>query len=184
MKAVETQSNTFKALKGDFGYTSPMQAPKVTKLIISTGVGKVNKDKKRLELVQDRLERITGQHPAARAAKKAIANFKSRTGDIVGYQITLRGEKMQSFLDKLIHVVLPRVKDFRGLNSKSIDEMGNITIGLKEQTVFPETADEDSKDVFGIAITITTTAKNKKEAEAFLRHLGLPLKEAQTAEEK
>ena len=184
MNAVETQSNTFKALKGDFGYTSVMQAPKVTKVIVNSGVGKVNKDKKRLELVQDRLARITGQAPAARAAKKAIANFKSRAGDVVGYQITLRGAKMQSFLDKLIHIVLPRVKDFRGLNAKAIDEMGNITIGLREHTVFPETADEDSKDVFGISITIATTAKNKKEAEAFLRHLGLPLKEAATAETK
>ena len=184
MNAVATQSNTFKALKGDFGYSSPMQAPKVTKVIISTGVGKVNKDKKRLELVQGRLERITGQHPAPRAAKKAIANFKSRTGDVVGYQITLRGARMQSFLDKLIHIVLPRVKDFRGLNAKAIDDMGNITIGLREHIVFPETSDEDSKDIFGIAITITTTAKNKKEAEAFLRHLGLPLKEIDTVEQK
>jgi large subunit ribosomal protein L5 len=180
MNAVATQSKTFTALKSDFGYSSPMQAPKVTKIVISTGVGKVNKDKKRLELVVDRLERITGQHAAPRAAKKAIANFKSRTGDIVGYQITLRGARMQSFLDKLIHIVLPRVKDFRGLNAKAIDEMGNITIGLREHTVFPETSDEDSKDIFGLAVTITTTAKNKKESEAFLRHLGLPLKELDT----
>jgi large subunit ribosomal protein L5 len=184
MNAVETQSNTFKALKGDFGYTSAMQAPKVTKVIVSSGVGKVNKDKKRLELVVGRLARITGQAPAPRAAKKAIANFKSRAGDVVGYQITLRGARMQAFLDKLIHIVLPRVKDFRGINASAIDEMGNITIGLREHTVFPETADEDSKDIFGIAITIATTAKNKKEAEAFLRHLGLPLKEAATAESK
>lgn len=178
MNAVQTQSKTFESLKGQFGYTSPMQAPKVTKVVISTGVGKVNKDKKRLELVEDRLERITGQHAAQRAAKKAIANFKSRTGDIVGYQVTLRGKRADDFLSKLINIVLPRVKDFRGLNPKAIDEMGNITIGLREHTVFPETADEDSKDIFGIAITITTTAKNKTEAEAFLRHMGLPLKEA------
>lgn len=164
-------------MKGDFGYTSPMQAPRVTKIVISTGVGKVNKDKKRLELIVDRLARITGQQAAPRGAKKSIANFKSRTGDIVGYQITLRGARMQSFLDKLINIVLPRVKDFRGIQPKAIDEMGNITIGMREHTVFPETADEDSKDIFGIAITITTTAKNKKEAEAFFRHLGLPLRE-------
>jgi len=180
MNAVATQSKTFEALKGEFGYASPMQAPRVVKIIVSTGVGKVNKDKKRLELIEGRLERITGQHAAPRAAKKAIANFKSRTGDVVGYQTTLRGAKMQAFLDKLIHIVLPRVKDFRGIQPKAIDEMGNITIGLREHTVFPETADEESKDIFGIAITITTTAKNKKEAEAFFRHLGLPLKEANT----
>jgi large subunit ribosomal protein L5 len=176
MNAVATQSNTFNALKGDFGYTSPMQAPKVVKVVISTGVGRVNKDKKRMELIEGRLARITGQTAAKRGAKKSIANFKSRTGDIVGYQITLRGARMQAFLDKLIHIVMPRVKDFRGLSPKAIDEMGNITIGIKEHTVFPETADEDSKDVFGFAITIATTAKNKQEAEAFLRHIGLPLR--------
>ena len=168
--------NTFDALKGEFGYTSRMQAPRILKVIVSTGVGKVNKDKKRMELIEERLALITGQAPSKRGAKKSIANFKSRTGDIVGFQVTLRGAKMQSFLDKLIHIVFPRVKDFRGLSAKAIDEMGNMTIGIKEHTVFPETADEDARDVFGIAVTITTTAKNKKEAEAFLRHVGIPLK--------
>ena len=168
--------NTFNALKGEFGYTSTMQAPKITKVIISTGVGKLNRDKKRMEFIEQRLAHITGQAAAKRGAKKSIANFKSRTGDIVGFQVTLRGAKMQAFLDKLINIVFPRVKDFRGLSAKAIDDIGNITIGIKEHTVFPETADEDAKDVFGFAITITTTAKNKKEAEAFLRHIGLPLK--------
>ncbi len=164
-------------MKADFGYTNVMQTPKITKVVISTGVGNVNKDKKRMELVQDRLTRITGQAPVQRAAKKAIANFKSRTGDIVGFQVTLRGARMRSFLDKLIHIVLPRVKDFRGIKTTALDEMGNITLGIKEHTVFPETADEDAKDVFGIAITITTTAKNKKEAEAFLRNVGIPFRQ-------
>lgn len=181
MNAQTTQQNTFNALKGELGYENVMQAPKVTKIVISTGVGKVNKDKKRLELVIDRLSRITGQAPAARSAKKAIANFKSRVGDIVGYQVTLRGANAKTFLDKLIHIVFPRTKDFRGLSPKAIDEMGNITLGIKEHIVFPETADEDAKDIFGFAITITTTAKNKKEAEAFLRHIGLPLKGADDA---
>jgi large subunit ribosomal protein L5 len=169
------QKKAYEALKGEVGYTNIMQTPKVTKVVISTGVGKVNKDKKRLELVIDRLARITGQAPAPRAAKKAIANFKSRAGDTVGYQVTLRGARMQSFLSKLINIVFPRVKDFRGLKTSAIDEMGNITIGIKEHTVFPETSDEEAKDIFGLAITIGTTAKNKKEAEAFLRHIGLPL---------
>ncbi len=175
MATATAQHKTFTALKSDLGYTNVMQAPKVAKVIVSSGVGKVNKDKKRLELVVDRLSRITGQAPAPRAAKKAIANFKSRTGDTVGYQVTLRGARMQGFLDKLINIVLPRVKDFRGLKPSAIDEMGNISIGLREHTVFPETSDEDTKDVFGIAITIVTTAKNKKEAESYLRHIGLPL---------
>jgi large subunit ribosomal protein L5 len=172
------QQKTFEALKGNFGYTNIMQAPKVQKVIVSIGVGKVNKDKKRLDLIVDRLARITGQAPAPRAAKKAIANFKSRTGDIVGYQVTLRGARAVSFLDKLVHIVFPRTKDFRGVAPSAIDEMGNITIGIKEHIVFPETADEDAKDIFGLAVTITTTAKNAEEAEVFLRHIGLPLREA------
>jgi len=177
MNAQTIQSKTFEAMKGDFGYTNVMQTPKVVKIVVSTGVGKVNKDKKRLELIVDRLARITGQAPAPRVAKKAIATFKSRVGDLVGYQVTLRGARATSFLEKLIHVVLPRTKDFRGISPKAIDEMGNITLGMKEQTVFPETSDEDSKDIFGIAITIVTTAKSRKEAEVFLRHIGLPLKD-------
>ena len=178
MKApTKTLNTTFDSLKSAMGYTNVMQTPKVVKVIVSVGVGKINKDKKRLELIVDRLSRITGQAPAPRGAKKAIANFKSRVGDIVGYQITLRGARGKAFLDKLIHVVLPRVKDFRGIPVTAIDEMGNITIGIKEHTVFPETSDEDAKDIFGLAITITTTAKNKKEAEAFLRIIGLPLQE-------
>jgi large subunit ribosomal protein L5 len=166
MNATATLKKTFDALKGGLGYKNVMQAPKVVKVVVSTGVGKVNKDKKRLELIVDRLSRITGQAPAVRESKKAIANFKSRQGDIVGYQVTLRGE---------------RAGDFRGISPKAIDEMGNITLGIKEHTVFPETADEDAKDIFGLAVTIATTAKNKKEAEAFLRHIGLPL---QTADNK
>jgi large subunit ribosomal protein L5 len=168
------QKKTFETMKGDFGYTSIMQAPRVTKIVVSTGVS-ASVDKKRRELILDRLTRFTGQAPAPRAAKKSIATFKVRAGDTVGYQITLRGARMESFLEKLIHIVFPRIRDFRGLKATAIDDMGNISIGIKEHTVFPETADEDIKDVFGVAITIVTTAKNKKEAEAFLRHVGIPL---------
>jgi large subunit ribosomal protein L5 len=177
MATATVQQKTFEALKGSHGYKNVMQAPHVVKIVVSCGVGKVNKDKKRIELIVDRLSRLTGQAPAPRAARKAIANFKSRTGDVVGYQVTLRGAKAESFLQKLIHIVFPRVKDFRGISPKSIDEMGNITIGLKEHTVFPETSDEDAKDIFGLAVTIATTAKNAKEAESYFRHLGLPLRE-------
>ncbi len=172
-------SNTFDALKSEFGYKNVMQAPRLVKIVVSSGVGS-QKDKKKLELIVDRLTRITGQAPAPRGAKKSIANFKVRVGDVAGYTTTLRGERMQNFFDKLIHIVLPRVKDFRGIKPSAIDEMGNISIGMKEHTVFPETSDEDSKDIFGLAITIVTTAKNKKEAESFLRHLGVPLKEAES----
>ena len=161
-------------MKADFNYTSPMQAPRVTKIVVSTGVGSVS-DKKKRELILDRMTKITGQKPAPRSTRKSIATFKTRVGDLAGYMVTLRGARMQSFLDKLVHIVFPRVRDFRGVPIKSIDEMGNITFGFKEHTVFPETADEEAKDLFGLAVTITTTAKSKKEAESFLRHLGLPL---------
>ena len=119
---------------------------------------------------------ITGQAPAKRVTNKSIANFKTRIGDVAGYQVTLRGAHMQSFLDKLINIVLPRVKDFRGIRTTSIDDMGNISIGFKDHTVFPETSDEDAKDIFGLAVTIVTTAKSKKEAEAYLKHIGMPFK--------
>jgi len=171
-----TQKTAFEALKGDLGLKNVMQTPHVVKVVLSTGVG-AGKDDKRRAFVQDRLARISGQAPSARPAKKSIATFKIRQGDIVGYQVTLRGARANTFLDKLIHIVLPRVKDFRGIQPKAIDEMGNITIGLKEHTVFPETSDEDAKDVFGVAITIVTTAKTKKAAESYLRHIGVPLRE-------
>ncbi|XKT75219.1 MAG: 50S ribosomal protein L5 [Patescibacteria group bacterium UBA2103] len=170
---------TFEALKGDFGYKNTMSAPKVEKVVISTGTGKI-KDKGKIEVIQDRLARITGQKTAARPAKKSIASFKLREGDIVGYQTTLRGEQMYSFLDKLIHVALPRTRDFRGIKTTAIDEMGNLTIGVKEHTIFPEAADEDLKDVFGFAITIVSTAKNKEEAKAFFTHLGIPFKKEES----
>ena len=170
------QKQTFDALKADMGYKNIMQAPRVSKIIVSTGVGSI-KDKKRLEFILGRLATITGQAPAVRGAKKSIANFKIRTGDTAGYQVTLRGARAASFLDKLIHIVFPRVKDFRGIKVNAIDEMGNISIGMREHTVFPETSDEDAKDVFGVSITIVTSAKNKKEAEMFFRHIGLPLQQ-------
>ncbi|KKW08653.1 MAG: 50S ribosomal protein L5 [Candidatus Kaiserbacteria bacterium GW2011_GWA2_49_19] len=179
MKTQTVQHKTFEALKGQFHYKSIMQAPKVSKIVVATGVGAKHDPKKR-EVIKNRLARITGQAPAERLAKKSIATFKIRAGDTVGYQVTLRGARAQSFLDKIIHIVLPRSKDFRGIKPETIDEMGNITIGFKENIVFPETSDEDSKDIFGLAVTIVTTAKNKKEAEAFLRYLGLPLREGKT----
>jgi large subunit ribosomal protein L5 len=173
----EKVAGSYEALKGAFGYTNVMQAPKISKVVISVGVGKV-KDKQQIALIQDRLAKITGQKAAPRGAKKSIASFKLREGDVVGYQVTLHGARMHAFVDKLINIVLPRTRDFRGLEAKAIDEMGNFTLGIKEHTIFPEASDEELRNVFGFAITIVTTAKNKAEAEAFLRHIGLPLKEA------
>lgn len=173
-RTLNTQS--FDALKGTFGYKNKLQAPKLVKIVLSTGTGKV-KDKKKIEIIQDRLAKISGQKTAPRGAKKSIATFKVRQGDIIGYQVTLRGSRMFDFLDKLVHIALPRSRDFRGLNPSAIDAMGNMTIGLKEHTIFPEASDENLTDVFGFAITIVSTAKDKKEAVAFYRHLGVPLQE-------
>jgi len=171
----EVLTGAFASLKDTFGYKNVMQAPRIEKVVISTGVGKIE-DKNRLILIQNRLAQITGQKASARPAKQSIASFKLREGEIVGYQVTLRGKNMHSFLDKLIHVALPQTRDFRGLKTSAIDEMGNMTIGIPEHTIFPETVNEEIKDVFGFAITIVTTATSKKEAEALLRHIGLPLK--------
>lgn len=165
---------TFSALKDTFNYENVMQAPRLEKVVVSIGTGRIQ-DKQKLEIIKDRLALITGQKPAPRPAKQSIASFKLRQGEIIGYQVTLRGTRMEHFMDKLIHVALPQTRDFRGVKTTAIDEMGNITIGIKEHTIFPETADEEIKDVFSFAITIVTTAKTKAEAEAFLRHIGLPL---------
>ncbi|MBI5405548.1 50S ribosomal protein L5 [Candidatus Kaiserbacteria bacterium] len=170
----QRQHSTYLALAEVFRYTSPMQGPRVSKVIVSSGVGK-KRDKKQIELISDRLAKITGQKPSPRPARTSIASFKVREGDTVGLQVTLRGARMYDFLDKLIHIALPRTRDFRGLKASAIDDMGNFTIGIRENTIFPETSDEDLKDVFGFAVTIVTTAKTKAEAEAFLRHLGFPL---------
>lgn len=175
VKTKEKLEKAFDALKDANGYTNKMQAPRLVKVTISSGIGKIT-DKAKIATIVDRLTRITGQKPAPTQAKQAIASFKSRKGQIIGYKVTLRGDRMKDFVDKVIHIALPRTRDFRGLPKTAIDAMGNYTMGIKEHTVFPETSDEDLRDVFGLAITLTTTAKTKKEAEAFLRYLGLPLK--------
>jgi large subunit ribosomal protein L5 len=172
----DNQKKTFDALKGDLGWTNVMQTPKVAKVVVSVGVGKMAKDKNKVELVAERLGRITGQKPVVRGAKKAIATYKTRIGDKVGYQVTLRGKRAEDFLNRLIHVALPRTKDFKGISASSVDDMGNYTLGIKEHSVFPETADEDIRDVFGMAVTVVTTAKSKAEAKAYLAHLGFPFK--------
>jgi large subunit ribosomal protein L5 len=171
----DQHKTAYETLSKEFGYTNVHQSPKLQKIVVSSGVGSA-KDKNRVKIVEDRLGRITGQKPSTRSAKQSIAQFKVREGDTVGFQVTLRGARMYEFLEKLIHIALPRTRDFRGLNATAIDQMGNLTIGIKENSIFPEASEEDLKDVFGLAITLVSTAKDKKEAEAFYRHLGLPLK--------
>lgn len=176
MESIKSKTGTsFAALKGEFGYKNAMQAPKIQKLVVSAGVGSI-KDKKKIELVADRLSKITGQKPVKKGAKISIASFKTRAGDIVGMQVTLRGHRMYDFLDKLINIAIPRTKDFRGISATGIDEMGNYTLGIKENTIFPECSDEELKDVFGLAITLVTNIKDPKETKAFLVHLGFPFK--------
>lgn len=172
----EQQKTAFKDLKETFGWTNVMQTPRIEKVVISVGVGKMLKDKGKVELVIDRLAKITGQKPVARGAKKSIATFKTRIGDHIGYQVTLRGKRAEDFLNRLVHIALPRTKDFKGLSQDSVDVMGNYTLGIREHTVFPETSDEELKDVFGMAVTVVTTAKDAKIAAEYLKHLGLPFK--------
>lgn len=178
MKTIkEKQNNFFKDNKDKFGYKNTMSSPKVLKVSISVATGTaMRKDNKRNDFISDRLAKITGQKVAVRGAKKSVASFKVREGDPIGILVTLRGNRMQDFLEKLINIALPRTKDFRGVNPNSVDSMGNITFGVKEHTIFPETADEDIKDIFGMAITIGTSAKSKKEATEFFKHIGIPFK--------
>ncbi|MEK7535568.1 MAG: 50S ribosomal protein L5 [Patescibacteria group bacterium] len=163
------------ALMKDLGVTNKLALPRLEKVIVSVGTGSF-KDKKKIDVVMDRLAKITGQKPARTVAKKSIATFKLRAGDPAGAKVTLRGARMNDFLNRLINVAIPRERDFRGLKESSVDEMGNLSIGFKEHTIFPETADEDLKDVFSFGITIATTAKNKKEALALFHALHFPFK--------
>ncbi len=171
----ELNKNSFKGMKEKFSWKNPMQSTRLMKVVISTGIGST-KDKKKVELIADRLAKITGQKPALRGAKKSIATFKVRTGDPVGYQITLRGKRMCDFVDRLVHIAIPRTKDFRGISRTAVDEMGNYTLGIKEHTIFAETSDEDLKDVFGMGVTIVTTSQAKEETLSFLEYLGFPFK--------
>jgi large subunit ribosomal protein L5 len=175
MLTKEKVKHSFKDLSATLNLKNVMQAAKIEKVAISCGVGSLS-DKKKIDLIVDRLAKITGQKPIKRGAKQSIATFKSREGDIVGIQVTLRGEKMWSFLDRLLNIALPRTKDFRGLPETALDSMGNMTIGIREHTVFPETVDEDLKDVFGFAITIVTNLNSKEKAESFLRSIGFPFR--------
>ncbi len=186
MKTVKDKiKESFSALKGEFGYTNVMAAPKIQKVVVSVGTGsKMRNDKNKNTFIADRIAKITGQKPAMRQAKKSIAQFKVREGEVIGMSTTLRGEKMYSFIDKLTNIALPRTKDFRGVDARIIDDIGNLTLGIREHTIFPETGDEELKDVFGLAITIVTTAKSKKEAKALFDHIGMPFKKVSEPRKK
>lgn len=165
-----------------FGYKNVMSVPKIEKVVVNSGFGRLvanatrDEQKKICDAVINDLGLITGQRPFAAKAKKSISGFKLREGLPIGAAVTLRGKKMFSFLERLINVALPRTRDFRGINIKSIDGAGNLTLGVKEHIVFPEISQEKIKQIFGFEITIVTTAKNKEQGSELLKLIGFPFK--------
>ncbi len=165
-----------KALQAKFNFQSSMQVPRIEKIVLNCAVGEATQNPKIINLVQDEMTTIAGQKAVVCRAKKAISNFKLRAGQPIGVRVTLRKERMWAFLDRLIAVGLPRVRDFRGLPTKGFDGRGNYNMGLKEQIVFPEIDYEKVDKVRGMNITICTTAGNDAEGRALLEELGLPFR--------
>ena len=164
-------------LKNQFGYQNPMQIPTLSKVVINMGVGEAAKDSKLIEGAVRDLTIITGQKPVVTKARKSIANFKLREGQPIGAHVTLRGDRMWEFMDRLLSISLPRIRDFRGLSPKQFDGSGNYTFGLTEQVVFPEIQQDKLDRVRGMDITIVTSAKNDDEGRALLRALGFPFRD-------
>ena len=162
------------ALIKEYGYTSVMQTPKLEKVVINIGVGDATKNSKLLEESVKELTAITGQKPVVTKAKKSIASFKLREGMPIGCKVTLRGERMYEFLDKLVSISLPRVRDFHGVNDNAFDGRGNYTLGIKEQLIFPEINFDNIKKIRGMDIVIVTTANTDEEGRALLSLLGMP----------
>ncbi len=158
-----------------FGYSNVMAVPRLQKVVVNCGIGRFRDEKEREE-IRRFLTLITGQKPSPRPAKKAIASFKTRKGLIIGYQITLRGRRMYDFLSRLIDVALPRTRDFKGIEEKSFDSRANLTIGIKEHIVFPETIGEDYRFLFGFEVTVVTTAKKREEGIWLFKLMGFPVK--------
>ena len=165
-----------KSLVEKFGYKNPHEIPKLTKIVLNMGIGDAVTDKKKLNNAMEELALIVGQKPVMTTARKSIATFKLREGMPFGAMVTLRGERMYDFLQKLICVVLPRIRDFRGVSTKSFDGRGNYTLGLKEQSLFPEISYDEIDGVHGMNVSIITTANTDEEARALLRALGMPFK--------
>ncbi|MCX6780932.1 MAG: 50S ribosomal protein L5 [Candidatus Magasanikbacteria bacterium] len=166
------------ALVTQLGVKNVNATPKIIKIVVSVGVGKLSKDSKMLEAVESTLTRITGQKPAQTKARVSISNFKLREGQVVGYKVTLRGARMWDFLQKLTQLTFARVRDFRGISVKCIDDNGNLSLGFKEHLPFPEIRGDELDTVHGLEITIHSTAGDKKRGEALYRAFGFPFKEA------
>ncbi len=164
------------AMKEKFGYKNNLAVPKLEKAVLNVGLSPGLKDDKFTETVESTLTRITGQKPVFTKAKKSIAGFKIREGNVVGITVLLRGQRMYDFIDKLVNITLARVRDFRGISDESIDERGNLSLGFKEHTAFPEIKPDEVERLHGLEITIVTTAKSKKEGLELLKLLGFPFK--------
>ncbi len=164
------------ALKKEFGYTNPMQVPKLVKIVLNMGVGEATQDSKKVASAMTDLTAISGQKPVSTKARKAVASFKVREGQAIGCKVTLRGERMYEFLDRLVNIALPRVRDFRGVNPKGFDGQGNYNMGIKEQLVFPEIEYDKIDSVRGMDITIVTTATTDDEGRALLRAFDMPFR--------
>ena len=159
-----------------FGIKNVMAIPKIEKVIVNTGIGRLTKEGKVVERIEKDLTMIVGQKLVFRKAKKSISGFKLREGVNVGISVTLRGKKMYDFLDRLISISLPRSRDFRGIDPKNFDKMGNLNFGIKESSIFPEVNYENIKDVFGLEVTVVTTAKNREQGIELLRQMGFPIR--------
>lgn len=166
------------AMREKFGYKNVMAVPRIEKVVVNVGFGRkaVAKDTKAIERIQQDLAKLTGQKPAARAAKQSIAGFKVRQGLEIGTVVTLRGRRMYDFIDRLISIALPRSRDFHGLDPKSFDPHGNLSIGVKEHNIFPEVTYESLKDIFGLQVVVVTTAKTRNEGIELLKLIGFPIK--------
>jgi large subunit ribosomal protein L5 len=167
-------STVRKMLLEEFRYRNPMQVPRVTKVVLNMGVGEASQDRKKVETAAADMTLIAGQKPVITRAKKSIAGFKLREGMAIGCKVTLRRERMYEFLDRLINIALPRVRDFRGLSKKSFDGRGNFAMGIKEQIIFPEISYDKVEQIRGLDVIICTTAKTDAEAQALLKAFDMP----------
>lgn len=168
------QDDIVPALVKEFGYTSVMQVPALKKIVVNVGLGEALDNAKAIEFAVNDVTQITGQKPVVTKAKKSIAGFKLREGRAIGVKVTLRGEKMWSFLSRLIHVALPRTRDFQGISSDSFDGRGNYTLGLREQLIFPEISYDKIDKIRGMEVSIVTSATTDEEGRSLLRQLGMP----------
>ena len=162
------------ALTERFGYQNPMRIPKLDKIVLNMGVGEATADAKKLQSAMSEMTLISGQKPAVCRARKSVANFKLREGMAIGCKVTLRGRRMYEFLDRLVNIALPRVRDFRGLSPKSFDGRGNYALGIREQIIFPEINYDDVDEIRGMDVVICTTAPNDEEARALLEQFNVP----------